>query len=115
MNEKGNVYEKIVNEIKTLIRVGVLKKEEKLLSVRAYAVERKVNPNTVAKAYAKLEADGYIAVQPKKGAYVTYAGQNDGDGLDALKLQLAAFKAAGVSLEQLIGAAKALYGEGDEV
>jgi GntR family transcriptional regulator len=29
-----------------------------------------VNPNTVAKAYARLEEEGYIVTLPKKGAYV---------------------------------------------
>ena len=67
---KKNVYEGIVSEWKALIESGALKEGEKLPSVRIYAMERKVNPNTVAKAYAALEADGYIVVQLKKGAYV---------------------------------------------
>ena len=52
---KANVYENLVAELKRLIELGALQYGEKLPSVRTYAVERRVNPNTVAKAYAALE------------------------------------------------------------
>ena len=52
---KANVYETLVAELKRLMELGVLKYGEKLPSVRTYAVDRRVNPNTVAKEYAALE------------------------------------------------------------
>ncbi len=113
--EKRNVYENIVAEIKTLIERGVLKYGEKLSSVRAYAVERRVNPNTVAKAYSVLEEEGYIRVELKKGAYVCYGdGVSDKD-VSETKKQILAFKAAGVTLEEFTKLLAEVYAEGEKV
>ena len=118
--EKKNVYENIVAEIKTLIEGGVLKHGEKLLSVRAYAVERRVNPNTVAKAYSILEEEGYIRIELKKGAYVCYGDELPKDettnnDLNEIKKQIAACKAAGVTLEEVKQLLFEVYAEGGKV
>lgn len=106
--EKRNVFERIVEEIKSLIEVGAFKGGDKLPSVRAYAVERKVNPNTVAKAYAALEESGFLEIQPKKGAYVII-GKEKKRELDAVKAQITAWKAAGIGKEEITEALKAVY------
>ena len=100
---KANVYENIVGEIKRLIELGVLKHGEKLPSVRLYAVEHRVNPNTVAKAYAALEADGYLRVQPKQGAYVCYGEEPraQDNERDELQKQVFVWKQAGVPREKI--------------
>ena len=113
--EKKNVYENIVAEIKTLIESGVLKYEEKLPSVRAYAVERRVNPNTVAKAYSILEEERYIRVELKKGAYVCYGDTAPAKDLSETKKQMLAFKAAGVTLEEMKNILAEVYAEGEEI
>ena len=105
---KRNVFENIVEEMKNLIRVGALKGGDKLPSVRAFAVERKINPNTVAKAYAVLEEQGLIRVQPKKGAYVI-GEQEKKDELNEIKAQIAAWQAAGIREEEIVEAIKAVY------
>ena len=110
---KRNVFENIVEEIKSLISVGALKGGDKLPSVRAYAVERKINPNTVAKAYATLEEQGLILVQPKKGAYVI-GEQEKKNEFDQLKAQIAAWRAAGIREEEIAEAIKAVYEERKE-
>lgn len=110
---KANVYENIVNELKRLIELGALKFGEKLPSVRMYAVEHRVNPNTVAKAYAALEADGYLRVQPKQGAYVCFGEGGQTQALDEIENQVSVWKNAGVTKEKLVGAiAKVFGGEG---
>lgn len=110
---KRNVFENIVEEIKSLIKVGALKGGDKLPSVRAFAVERKINPNTVAKAYAALEEQGLILVQPKKGAYVI--GERDKKNeLDKIKAQIAVWKVSGISEEEIAEAVKAVYREEKE-
>ena len=108
--EKKNVYENIVAELKTLIEKGVLRYGEKLPSVRAYAVDKRVNPNTVAKAYSVLEQEGYIRVELKKGAYVCYAEEKlSKEPLNEVKQKLLAWKAAGISLEEIELALKEVY------
>lgn len=69
-----DIYLEIAERYKDYIRQGIIRNGEKLPSVRVAAGELSVNPNTVAKAYAKLEQDGYITSLPKKGVYVTYEG-----------------------------------------
>lgn len=109
MDGKRNVFENIVAELKGLIRVGALKNGDKLPSVRAYAVDRKVNPNTVAKAYAILEEEGFIRVQPKKGAYVTCQGCEADSALAQVKAQVVLWKVAGIEEEKIVNAVREVY------
>ena len=64
---KENVYEQIVNEYKRYIEMNVYRYDEKLPTCRDLAKQLGVNPNTVSKAYTKLEELGYIKAIPKKG------------------------------------------------
>ena len=64
------IYEQIADHYKTLILKGVLKPGERLPSVRSLAVELSTNPNTVQKAYAQLERDGFIYTVKGRGNYV---------------------------------------------
>lgn len=79
-----DIYLEIAERYKEYIRQGIIRNGEKLPSVRQAAGELSVNPNTVAKAYAKLEQDGYICSLPKKGAYVIWEGgeQNQRENAD---------------------------------
>ena len=54
------IYEQIVDKFKTLILHGVLQADEQMPSVRSLAMELSINPNTIQKAYAELERQGYI-------------------------------------------------------
>ena len=69
---KQDVYIEVASYYKSHILRGVLRAGDKLPSVRMAAGELSVNPNTVAKAYAHLEREGFICALPKKGAFVTY-------------------------------------------
>lgn len=55
LTNNGNVYEQIVNHFKRYIELGIYKDNEKLPSYRDLAENSGVNPNTVSKAYSKLE------------------------------------------------------------
>ena len=65
------IYDQIVNGIIKLRALGVLKADDKLPSVRALASELRVNPNTVQKAYAILEADKIIYSISGKGSFIS--------------------------------------------
>ena len=84
MDGKVNVYERIVEECKKMIAVGAWRAGDKLPSVREYAIARKVNPNTVAKAYSWLEKEGLIQILPKKGAFVLSGNENKSGSEDLL-------------------------------
>ena len=111
LNGKANVYENIVAEFKELIAVGALLPGDKLPSVRSYAVERKVNPNTVAKAYATLEEEGLIAVQPKKGAYVANGQAEKKDCAEEVIRTMGLWRELGISKESIYEALVCVYGE----
>ncbi len=64
------IYEQIRDNLKKLIIDGVLKPDEKILSVRELAVEMTINPNTIQKAYKDLENEGYIYSVRAKGYFV---------------------------------------------
>ena len=65
------IYDQIVNGIIRLKVVGVLKDGDKLPSVRQLALKLSVNPNTVQKAYAILEANGVIYSVTGKGSFIS--------------------------------------------
>ena len=63
------IYEQIKDGLRRLIVQGALRPDEKLPSVRAMATELAINPNTIQRAYAELEAEGYIYSVPGKGSF----------------------------------------------
>lgn len=69
-NDKRPIYEQIVERFQNLIISGVMEKDEKLPSVRMLAVELSINPNTIQRAYAELEREGFIYTVKGRGNFV---------------------------------------------
>lgn len=67
-------YRQIIDQIKFGIARGNLKIGEQLPTVRALAVDLKVNLNTVAKAYKELEIQNILATQQGTGTFISDAG-----------------------------------------
>jgi GntR family transcriptional regulator len=65
------IYEQVVEKFKLLILKGVLSQDEKMPSVRNLAMELSINPNTIQRAYATLESQGYIYTVKGKGNFVS--------------------------------------------
>ena len=68
------INDQIVNGIVRLCALGVLKPDDKLPSVRTFAMSLGVNPNTVMRAYGILEQKGIIYSVAGKGSFIS-----DGD------------------------------------
>lgn len=64
------IYEQIVDQIKTLIRIGKLEENDMLPSVRSLSKELKISALTVKKAYDYLENEGFVVTVHGKGTYV---------------------------------------------
>ena len=64
------IYEQVRDGLRKLMVTGMLRSGDKLPSVRALAVELAINPNTIQRAYAQLEAEGYILSVSGKGTFV---------------------------------------------
>lgn len=66
-------YRQIIDQIRFGIAAGNLKAGEQLPTVRALAVELKVNLNTVAKAYKELEIQNVLETHQGTGTFISEA------------------------------------------
>ena len=69
--DKRPIYEQVVEKLERLIASGGLEELTKMPSVRSLAMELAVNPNTIQRAYAQLEQDGYLYTVAGRGSFVT--------------------------------------------
>ncbi|GAB4505857.1 MAG: GntR family transcriptional regulator [Anaerolineales bacterium] len=65
------IYLQIVEQVKQQVMSGALTAGEQLPTVRALALELRVNFNTVARAYRLLDEAGIISTQRGRGTYIT--------------------------------------------
>ena len=72
--DRRPIYEQVVEKIERLIVSGAMEPEEKMPSVRSLAMDLSVNPNTIQRAYAQLEQEGYIYTVTGRGSFVAPAG-----------------------------------------
>lgn len=109
------LYQQVKDSLRRMMLTGLLEPDEKLPSVRSLATQLAVNPNTIQRAYAELEAEGYIYSVAGRGSFVS-AG--DGEHLrriaeltGRLVPLLEELKSLGYTREQLL----VLWEGGDEV
>ncbi|MCI8332551.1 MAG: GntR family transcriptional regulator [Clostridiales bacterium] len=79
------IYEQLIKRVKSLIYSGELKADDPMPSVRSLASELAINPNTIQRAYAALEAEGVIYSLPARGSFVS---DNTQRVIDARKNEL---------------------------
>ena len=104
------IYEQVKDGLRKLIVTGAMAPDEKLPSVRALATQLAINPNTIQRAYAELETEGYTYSVPGKGSFVSgdrraeYARREE---LGTQLRQLAAeLRDLGVTTEELVALMK---------
>jgi len=87
-------------------------------SVRSLAMELSVNPNTVQRAYAQLEQDGYLYTVSGRGSFVTAENEwrenKQGKVLREWKNVTLQAREAGLSRERLGDELQRIYEEKDE-
>lgn len=64
------IYRQIVEQVTRAIAAGVYRPGEALPSQRALAVELRVNPNTVQRAFDELLRDGVVESHKGRGVFV---------------------------------------------
>lgn len=64
------LYMQLVQGIKGAIARGILQPGDRMPTVRELAGEIRINPNTIAKAYQRLEQDGVIETMRSRGTFV---------------------------------------------
>lgn len=65
------VYLQIIEQIKAQIASGRLRIGDRVPTVRELAVDLRVNPNTVSKAYRDLERENILEGRPGVGSHVS--------------------------------------------
>ena len=65
------IYKQIINQIKYLVASGLLNPGEELPPIRTLALQLKVTPNTIVKAYGDLESLGVVHKRRGSGTFVS--------------------------------------------
>jgi len=65
------IYRQIVNQVKYLAASGLIQPGEELPPIRTLALQLKVTPNTIVKAYGELESSGVIQKRQGSGTFVS--------------------------------------------
>ena len=73
--DRRPLYEQIVEKFKALIVRGVLLPDEQMPPVRKLAMDLSINPNTIQRAYAELERQGFIYPVKGRGSFVSPEGK----------------------------------------
>ncbi|HNB10887.1 MAG TPA: GntR family transcriptional regulator, partial [bacterium] len=73
LNKESDVplYTQIERRMTELIRVGILKADEKLPATRDLALQLHVHRNTVVQAYQELEVKGFVYSEVGRGTFVS--------------------------------------------
>ena len=64
------IYRQVIHDIHDLVAAGQLSVGDELPPIRALAEQLSITPNTVAKAYDALEAEGLVIKRQGAGSYV---------------------------------------------
>lgn len=111
--DKRPIYEQVVEKLEHLIICGGLEPNSKLPSVRALAMDLSINPNTIQRAYAQLELDGYIYTIIGRGNYVTDKSEWQAGRFKVLKQDftnlLEQARDAGIPRTDLLGLIDSVY------
>jgi GntR family transcriptional regulator len=66
-----SIYRQIVNQIRYCVASGLLEPGDELPTIRALALQLKVTPNTIVKAYEELEREGVVHKRHGSGTFVS--------------------------------------------
>ena len=72
-NDGVPIYLQIVNQVKYLAASGLIKPGEELPPIRTLALQLKVTPNTIVKAYHELEISGVVQKRQGSGTFISDA------------------------------------------
>lgn len=91
------VYQQVMDGIKEMVARGILAPGERIPTVREMAAELSLNPNTIAKAYQRLEQEGIIETMRSRGTFIA-------EPVEAVDLKVAREKLTGLVDKVLVEA-----------
>ena len=116
--DKRPIYEQVTEKLQNLIVRGVLEADTKLPSVRSYAIELSINPNTIQRAYAELERTGFIYTVKGRGNYVAekkiWMGNEKLNAISNLEKAILQARELGICEEDIMSSVKNICKRGRE-
>lgn len=113
--DRRPIYEQIVERFEKLILTGALEADSQMPSVRQLASDLSINPNTIQKAYAALEQEGYIYPVKGKGNFVNGSlalkQKKKEDYLQRLQEFLSECREYGVTAGEILNLTEHIYGK----
>lgn len=115
---KQPLYEQLVEQLRRQIVLGGMKAGAAMPSVRQLATELGINPNTIQKAYRRMEEEGMILSIPGKGSFVSdnlaeMLTKQREDQRSKAKQMLQSCSEMGLTKEEIIQMVEAIYEEGE--
>ena len=71
------IHQQVRDGLRRLMVTGVLQPGDQLPSVRKLATELAINPNTIQRAMAHLEAEGFVYTVSGRGSFVAEDGDQN--------------------------------------
>ena len=115
---KQPIYEQLVEQLRKQLFLGVVQAGQALPSVRQLATELGINPNTIQKAYRRMEAEGMIISVPGKGSFISddladmLKKQRD-EQLEKTRMQIMTCRDMGLDKRLIEKLTDEIYGEGN--
>lgn len=114
---KQPLYEQLVEQLRRQIVLGGLDAGAAMPSVRQLATELGINPNTIQKAYRRMEEEGMIVSVPGKGSFVSedladMLRRQREEQLGRARQALQACRESGVTKDEIIQITQEVYREG---
>ena len=112
------IYEQVRDGLRQLLVTGAIQPGEKLPSVRQLASQLAINPNTIQKAYRRMEEEGMILSLPGKGSFISddladmLLKQRE-DQRSKAKQMLQSCREMGLTKEEITQMVEEIYKEGD--
>lgn len=115
---KQPLYEQLVEQLRRQIILGGMEAGAAMPSVRQLATELGINPNTIQKAYRRMEEEGMILSIPGKGSFVSddlaeMLTKQREDQRSKAKQMLQSCREMGLTKEEITQMVEEIYKEGD--
>lgn len=114
--DRRPLYEQLIEKLQELIFRGIMEPDSQLQSVRSLATDLSINPNTIQRAYAELERQGFIYSVKGKGSFVAACGEvkekKIQEILEQLELLIKSARELGITHQKFLEDVSRCYGEG---
>ena len=115
---KQPLYEQLVEQLRRQLILGGMEAGAAMPSVRQLATELGINPNTIQKAYRRMEEEGMIIYVPGRGSFVSddladMLKRQRAEQLEQTRQMISLFREMGLPKNTIDEIVETVYKEGD--